>query len=316
VDTFARKLCSQIDSSKNSNGFTINPVGRLNPNYGTLRVWASAGNSIYHGLQFAVKKSLSRGLQVSGNYTYSHAIDIGSSWHSGAATANGSAAGDAYTTDFTNPRLDRGNSTFDIRHRLTLNYIWEMPFFRNGHGLVAAVLGGWQLNGIWAFQSGAHWTPFRGGFGRPIFEELKPGACSSASFDPMNCANVGSDYNLDGEANDRPSASANNVHATDDQWADGFHLPDNFFSAPCLGCVGNLGRNTFVGPGYWAADTSIFKNFRIADKFQLQVRVEAFNVFNHTTFQLGNNDTNSPQFGQAGGTFPPRNLQFGLKLSF
>ena len=113
------------------------------------------------------------------------------------------------------------------------------------------------------------------------------------------------------------------IHATHSQWADGFNLPTNFFSAPCLGCVGNLGRNTFLGPDYWAADTSIFKIFHLSDRYQLQVRAEAFNVFNRTNFQLGGatgpaegNNLEYPQFGQAGGTSNPRNLQFGLKLSF
>ena len=93
--------------------------------------------------------------------------------------------------------------------------------------------------------------------------------------------------------------------------------------APCLGCVGNLGRDTFVGPGYWAVDTSIFKNFRLSDRFSLQVRAEAFNVFNRTNFQLADANKpletanlNNPHFGQAGGTFNPRQLQFGLRLSF
>jgi len=90
-----------------------------------------------------------------------------------------------------------------------------------------------------------------------------------------------------------------------------------------LGCVGNLGRNTFVGPGYWAADTSVFKTFQLSDRFGLQFRAEAFNIFNHTNFQLGGatgptrfNNLNNPPFGQASGTFNPRQLQFGLKLSF
>jgi hypothetical protein len=121
----------------------------------------------------------------------------------------------------------------------------------------------------------------------------------------------------------KPTTIANHVHATHAQWADGFNLPDNFFSTPCLGCVGNLGRNTFVGPTYWAVDTSIFKTVRISDRFKLQFRAEAFNVFNHTNFQLGgatglvdSNNLSNPQFGQAGGTANPRNLQFGLKLAF
>ena len=132
----------------------------------------------------------------------------------------------------------------------------------------------------------------------------------------MNCVNEGGDYNLDGETNDRPNAIANHIHATHSQWANGFNLPDNFFSAPCLGCVGNLGRNTFVGPGYWDADISLLRNFGFSERFRLQFRAEAFNVFNHTNFLIGENRLNTPNFRQAGGTAPPRNLQFGLKLSF
>ena len=326
TDNFGRKICSQIDTNTAPNGLEINPLGMLNPNYGRLRVWANAANSIYHSLQISVRKQMSHGLQVSGNYTYSHSIDGGSTWHSGSTTASGFAAGDGFTSDQTQPRLDRGNSTFDIRHRLAFNYVWEMPFFRNRSGAANSFFGGWQLNGIWSFQSGAHWSPFRGGsFSSSDLEPMDsfPTACDPTAFDPKHCVNLGADYNLDGEANDRPNARANNIHATHAQWADGFNLPENFFSAPCLGCIGKLGRNTFIGPSYWAGDTSIFKNFRLSEQFYLQVRVEAFNVFNHTNFQLGSqtgpsgqNNLDNPLFGQAGGTGPPRNLQFGLKLTF
>jgi hypothetical protein len=320
TDNFGRKLCSQVNTTLDANGFMINPSGRLNPNMGSIRVWENVGKSIYHGLQLSVQKHMSYGLQVAGNYTWSHAIDSGSSWR-GGETANGFAAGDAVTTDFTLPGLDRGNSTFDIRHRLTFHYVWELPFFQHSQGWLRAVLGGWQWNGIWSLQSGAHWSPFRGGlaYRGPNFEDNRPGACDPTTFDPIQCVNNGEDYNLDGIANDRPNAIANHVNATHAQWADGFRLPEGFFASPCLGCVGNLGRNTFVGPGYWAVDTSIFKNFRLFERFGLQCRAEAFNVFNHTNFQLGSAEMaslNDPYFGQAGGTFNPRQLQFGLKLTF
>jgi hypothetical protein len=124
---------------------------------------------------------------------------------------------------------------------------------------------------------------------------------------------------LDGVSNERPNAVANNVNATHGQWANGFDLPNGFFSNPCLGCVGNLGRNTFVGPGYWALDTSLFKTFQLSERYRFQFRVEAFNVFNHTNFQLGGVEIvnlDDPSFGQAGGTFNPRQLQLGLRLAF
>ena len=316
-DTFGRRLCSQISDE--------NPFGVLNPNYGNLRVWENVANSSYNGLQASLKQQLSHGLQFSGNYTWSHSIDSGSSWHNSQFSANGFGAGDGYSTDQTLPQLDRGNSTYDIRHRLTFNFVWEMPFLRDRHDFAGLLLAGWQLNGIFSLQTGAHWFPYRGGPSTTSnLHENVPGACSAATFDPKNCVNIGSDYNLDGVSNDRPNAIANHVNATHQQWADGFNLPDNFFSAPCLGCVGNLGRNTFVGPGYVNLDASLFKNFRLSDRFRLQFRAEAFNILNHTNFQLaaedvgpsGNNRTNSPEFGKAGGTFSPRNLQFGLKLSF
>ena len=308
TDNFGRRLCSQINTNTAPNGIEINPQGRLNPNYGRLRVWENTASSIYNAMQVSVKKQLSHGLQFNGNYTYSHSIDSGST-SQGPSSANGPAGGDGLTTDQTQPGLDRGNSVFDIRHRLAFTYLWEMPFFQNNHGVLAAVLGGWQWNGIWSLQSGAHWSAFDD---RP--PELQ-GDCGAQK--PLNCLNIGGDYNLDGESNDRPNAIANNVHATRSQWADGFKLPDNFFSAPCLGCVGNLGRNTFVGPGYWAVDTSLLKNVRISDRLRLQFRAEAFNVFNRTNFLIGDNTSlHDPLFGIAGGTNPPRNLQFGMKMSF
>ncbi len=317
TDNFGRKLCSQVNTTKASNGEEINPTGQLNPNYGRLRVWQNSASSIYHSMQVSVRKQLAAGLQFGGNYTYSHSIDDGSSWQSSFNTINGSAAGDGITTDQTQPGLDRGNSVFDIRHRITFNYVWELPFFRSNHGVSAAILGGWQWNGLWSFQSGAHWSPFDSRAFRPEPKAGFPNACNASTFDPINCVNFGGDYNLDGETNDRPNAIANHINTTHAQWANGFNLPDNFFSAPCLGCVGNLGRNTFVGPSYWSADISLFKTFAISERFHLQFKTEAFNIFNHTNFLIGNNtDLHSPLFGLAGGTQPPRNLQFGVKLSF
>ena len=94
------------------------------------------------------------------------------------------------------------------------------------------------------------------------------------------------------------------------------------FSTPCLGCAGNLGRNTFVGPGAWAADMTLAKVFKFTERVNLKFEAQGFNVFNHANFLIataggsGNNDTRSGNFGQAGGTLNARNIQLGLKLSF
>ena len=315
TDNFGRKLCSQQDRNVNAFGEFNNLFGRLNPNYGTLRVWRDIAASSYNSLQVSLNGKLITGLQISTNYTYSHAIDSGSAWHNQATDVSGFAAGAGFTLDPTMPNLDRHHSSFDVRHRLTISYVWDLPFFRHSSGLLKLGLADWQLNGIWAFQTGAHWTPYDGRRATR-FNELTPGACEAPTFDSINCVSTGGDYNLDGVANDRPNAIADNVNATRAQWADGFNLPANFFSRPCLACAGNLARNTFVGPGYWAADISIFKNFRLRESVYLQFRTEAFNVLNHTNFEIGHNQINDPQFGQAGGTQSPRNLQFAFKLLF
>jgi hypothetical protein len=138
----------------------VNPAGRLNPNFGTLRVWQNVVNSNYNALQLSVKKQASRGMTFNLNYTLGHAIDAGSTWHSGATSSNGAGAGEGYTTDVTLPQLDRGNAIFDIRQRLVANYVWELPWMKEQHGVIGHLLGGWQYNGIISWQTGAHWEPW------------------------------------------------------------------------------------------------------------------------------------------------------------
>ncbi|MFB3813078.1 MAG: TonB-dependent receptor domain-containing protein [Terriglobales bacterium] len=319
-DNLGRRLCSQIDAAEE-----VNPAGRLNTNFGTLRVWQNVVNSNYNALQASLRRQLTSGVSFNVNYTWSHAIDGGSTWHSGATSSNGPAGGEGYTTDVTRPDLDRGNAIFDIRHRLVANFVWELPWLKSQQGVLGHILGGWQWNGIFSYQSGAHWSPFDRRLGGHPNGTLS-GDCSQAGIDAGLCINNGGDYNLDGERNDRPNAPAPNFNPSDTQWADGwggiFAPGGGFFTAPCLGCVGSLRRNSFVGPSYWTFDTSLFKNIRISERVNLQFRAESFNVFNHTNFQLPgaggatNNQINRSNFGQAGGTFNPRNLQFGLKLSF
>ena len=322
-DTFGRTLCSQFDSTDRGDGEPINPSGVPNPNFGTLRNWQNVVNSNYNALQVQLKTQSWHHLTTNVVYTWSHSIDEGSTWHSGATTANGHAAGEEFSLDPTLPQLDRGNSLYDVRQRLVVNYVYDIAFFNHANSAVLRnVLGGWQWNGIWSFQTGLHWSPF----------------CRSSARAGFNAAgeldNTGCDFNLDGAKNDRPNAMATNVDASHDQWANGFGpffilsgdgtagSGDTFFTRPCPGCVGSEGRNTFVGPKFFSADISLFKNIKFTERFGLQFRWEVFNAFNHTNFQLPgaqlstNNRVTSATFGKAGGAFDARQMQFGLKLSF
>jgi outer membrane receptor protein involved in Fe transport len=299
--------------------------GRLNQNYGRLRAWENAVNSNYSSLQASVKHQMSHGLLFNVDYTYSHSIDNGSTWHSGATTSNGAAAGEGFTLDQTLPGLDRGDSVYDIRHRLVLNYVYQLPGY-NLKGAIGAVLGGWSYNGIWSFQSGAHFETYTTS-GPRLVGTNPDGSCSQNDINAGLCINHGGDFNLDGGRNDRPDASVPRVGGvTHDQWANGWYnaaTPVNItFSSPCLGCVGNLGRNTFVGPGQWYADMTLSKVFKFTERVNMKFDVNGFNVFNHTNFLLAtagggaHNKYTSGNFGQAAGTLNPRQIQVGVKISF
>src|SRR5208283_4384322 len=133
--------------------------GVPNVNYGILRQWENANNSAYNGLQAQLKRQMSHNVLFNLNYTWSHAIDNGSSWHDAATTAAGAAGGDGYSTDVNDPGLDRGNAVFDIRQRLVINYVWQLPG-QNLHGPLGVAIGGWSWNGIVSMQTGAHWSPY------------------------------------------------------------------------------------------------------------------------------------------------------------
>ncbi len=324
--------------------------GRLNGNFGRLRNWQNAVNSNYNSLQASVKHQISHGLLFNVNYTYSHSIDEGSTWHSGATTANGAAAGEGFTTDQTLPGLDRGNSVYDIRHRLVLNYVYQLPG-QNLKGVLGWIAGGWAYNGIWAFQSGAHWEPYTSQSRKLRAFDSATGAydlkCNASNI--STCVNLGGDYNLDGGKNDRPNSSVPGASFNRKVWANGWCTPGadgnytgvvwggcatndgvaNQANLPvltqlttCLGCVGNLGRNTFVGPGQWYADMTLSKTFKFTERVNLKFDAQAFNIFNRANFLLataGGGAHNQPRtgnFGQAAGTLNARNMQFGLKLSF
>jgi hypothetical protein len=314
--------------------------GRPNQNYGALRNWQNAVNGAYHGLQASAKRSMGHGLLFNASYTYSHSIDEGSSWHSGATTSSGASGGDGYSTDQSLPGLDRGNSVYDIRHRLVLNYVYELPG-KNLHGIAGAALGGWQYSGIWAMQSGAHWSPYTSSSSRLREINNTSNPCTAADVNSGNCENLGGDYNLDGGKNDRPNSSLPNATFSRNVWENGWctgaggilggcvaqggtpnasNLPT--LTAPCLGCVGNLGRNQLVGPGQWYADMTLGKTFNITERARLKFEWQAFNVFNRANFLLAlggggaNNHVAYGNFGQAAGTLNPRQMQFSLKLSF
>jgi len=310
VGTDGRKLYIRDDINRFTGDRTSNGVGavRYNQQWGSTTFVENGNTSNYNGVNLQLEHPMAKGYALTVNYTYGKALDIvsdpGLADYSNVPVAlyNG-------TMDQQNPRRDYGPSDFDVRHRLTANGSWMLPSPK-GNSLVANVIGGWQLNGILSLQSG-----------RP-FSVI----CTNTTY----C-----DFNGDGDGYDRPNApgygnikrglkrsdyiKGDFIHATD--FTDpntGASVPSEAFSIAGLpeGKDGNLGRNTFRGPGYADVDASLFKTFQLPEHLKLQLRAESFNLFNRANLYLPNATLNASFFGQSTTAFPARNMQFAAKLLF
>jgi len=245
--------------------------------------WAvSDGLAAYHAFQFSAEKRLTHGLSGLLSYTWGHSIDtVGQNF--------GGGADGPLPQDPRNRRADRGNSPFDIRHRLTVAWNYALPFGRgrkwlNKGGPAEYVLGGWQINGINTFQTGLPFTP----------------TANSST------ANTGT--------GSRPDRIGNGTlsNPTVDRWFD-----TSAFVTPAQFTYGNSGRNILSGPGRVNFDFSLFKRFRITEGLKLQFRTEFFNLFNTPQFDLPNAAIGAGNAGTITGIIgTPRQVQFGLKLVF
>ncbi len=292
-------------------------LNRINPKYGRLRFWENSVSSNYNALQVQLQRRYSNGFGVSGNYTFAKSLDTRSTWHSGATTAN--RAQEGFSTDVSNQRLDYGRSIFDARHRLSANFTWEFPWLKTAsNAIVRQVIGGWQINGIVALQSGQPFTPH-----------------STRSFGSGQ-----GDWNADGTNNDRPNAPSigNHFSSTPSRqaWVNPnggpLNIPSStagkppstgdklkFFGTPAPGSDGTLGRNTFEGPNFKNVDFALFKNFslsKIKEDAKLQFRSEFFNTFNRVNFFQPTVAINDGKFGRPTATFAARQIQLALKIIF
>jgi hypothetical protein len=245
--------------------------------------WAvSDGLAAYHAFQFSAEKRLTHGLTGLLSYTWGHAIDtVGQSF--------GGGADGPLPQDPRNRHADRGNSPFDIRHRLSIAWNYALPFgqgrrWLSSGGPAEYVLGGWHINGIFSTQTGLPFTP----------------TANSAT------VNTGT-----GSRPDR-IGSGELDNPTVDRWFDtlAFVTPGQF-------TYGNSGRNILYGPGRTNLDFSLFKEFRIVESVKLQFRTEFFNLFNTPQFDLPNAAIGAGSAGTITGIVgTPRQIQFGLKLVF
>lgn len=245
--------------------------------------WAvSDGLAAYHAFQFSAEKRLTHGLTGLLAYTWGHAIDtVGQNF--------GGGADGPLPQDPRNRWADRGNSPFDIRHRLSIAFNYALPFgqgraWLNSGGPVDYVLGGWHVNGILTVQTGLPFTP-------------------TANSPTVNTG-TGS----------RPDRTGNGElsNPTVERWFD-----VTAFATPAQFTYGNSGRNILFGPGRTNFDFSLFKEFPFSERLKLQFRTEFFNLFNTPQFDLPNAAIGASSAGTITSIVgTPRQIQFGLRLTF
>ena len=267
-----------------------------NPSFQQLRFIRNFAESTYHALQLRFQRRLARTFQSLVSYTWSHSID--------------NTSGD--DTVFSPPqvldeRLDRGDSDFDVRHVLNVGLTWEPR--TNRSGMSAAVLNGWGVDAIWRYQGALPVTPFE--------SRVFPGLSGTIRTRP----DVVADVPLYLESNLLPGGRAINPAA---------------FRRVTEARQGTAARNTLRAFPLHQMDLSVRRSFRLTEQLELQVRAEAYNLFNHPNFAAPVLDVANPLFGQSqqnygaglgtgginGGLSPlyqvgtPRSFQFAMKLRF
>jgi hypothetical protein len=286
-------------------GFQSFPGGlnqfRQYQGYATVVQVEMATNGNYNGLQAGVRMQNRWGLTGEVDYTWSHEIDITSvdNWL------------------ISNPwslKYDKGSGFFDRRHILTINYVYALPLFEKGRGLVHSLIGGWKLAGTFLAETGQIATVTGAG-----------GITGSGNtYDPVGLGG-GGQYNV------RPNISGKMRYPK--RWGEWFdtskfsNVVPVWQGGPNMG-FGNTGKDAVVGPGRVNFATSLYKSFKVTERAHFELRFESFNTFNHSEPYFLNGNY-SPQygafstvlnqgntFGQVTSTFDPRVLELGGKFVF
>jgi hypothetical protein len=256
--------------------------GQFDPNrarpylgFTNITMGENATGSNYNSLQVNFRVQATAGLTLQAAYTWSHEMDY----------ASGDFAG---ITDPFNRRFDYGPGDLDRRHILSLNYIYQIPIFRNRTDLAGSLLGGWEFSGITLIQSGTPMTP-----GLP--------------YDNLGIGSGGA----------RPDVvkSVDYPH-TVNAWFD-----TSAFAAPPPLSFGDAGRGILRAPGRTNFNLSLYKSFSMPfphspEGAKLRFQADAFNAFNHTQFYGVNTSFSDNNFGKVTSTHDPRVFQLGLKFLF
>ncbi len=269
------------------------------PNFSTVTSQGTVTDSEFHSWQNSVKQSYANGVSFLFAYTYAKSIDGGG----GIGTGSNSSG---TVQNVYNLRGDRGLSDFDVRHRIVFSSVALLPFGGGkpylNHGLESSIFGGFQISGIFSWQTG-----------RPL------------TVTDVSSNNSGYYENAD-RPNIVPGQNPNNGPKTVAEWfntaaftlAPGFIVKNGVVTQ--VGQFGNAGRNIIEGPWYTDLDFTLAREFAIHEHVTGQLRAETFNVFNHPNFfnplTTGTQFGSGSSFGQLTQANTPRQMQFSLRILF
>jgi outer membrane receptor protein involved in Fe transport len=251
------------------------PYNQLYGRTANVQSWLPT-NTTYNSLQAKLDRRFRNGFLVTTSYTLAKAIN-----YSGEADIDTPA----------DIERSRGRADFDRTHVFAASFIWDMPFFREGNGLLHWVLGGWQFSGIYTAYSG---TP--------------------VNFTASNALLRAPDNTQ------RPTRIAGDPTVLGDIGPGQLYFDTAAFAAPPENAWSNMTRyDSINGPGFWRADLSLMKRFRLGNRVSTELRADAFNAFNHAAFGNPNGSFGSATFGQVtgmAGPYTPRLVRFGLRVLF
>jgi Carboxypeptidase regulatory-like domain/TonB dependent receptor-like, beta-barrel len=284
-----RRLTTYNNSIPSANPNTN--LTRPYPLFGGMQNMNAPSHSSYHALQVRLQQRFAHGFTLLSSFAYSKSIDNGS----GIRTTDGQSL--TPSNDY-NLQLERGLSAFDFRRRWTSSWLYELPFGKgrmhmNTGGIANAILGGWQLGGIFTLQDGFPLTAYCG----PGTIQNGGGSCYPDA--------TGIDPNFSSRSEKKRERFWNTAAFVDR----GPGGPQYRF--------GNAARNTIIGPGIISLDASVDKKFHITESKYFEFRTEFFNMPNHPIFNPPGTTLRQTDTAVITATkIDSRQIQFGLKLVF
>jgi len=245
--------------------------------------WQGYLSANYNALQIAINRQFSKGFLVKGAYTYSKAIDY---------TDDDGWASLSWN-DTSVLRRNRAQAGYNTPHIFQISYVYELPFGKGkpyaSGGVASAILGGWQTSGIFSAVSG---QPF----------SLTSGATLNAVGQTQTPNQTGPAKKLGGIGPGQP-----------------YYDPSVFVDPP-TNTYGNVGRNTLLGPGAVNMDFSLFRTFKLTERFELQFRTDVANLSNSPHFNNPGNGTTSTSDANfltiTSAKNDERQFRFGLRFAF